>query len=78
MEVDHPPLDPAKPDTDGNGTPDGEEDRQRRLGQLQRNARGTNPYDETDFPGNVPGDVNGSGKVDAVDVQLVINAALAR
>ncbi|HNV23229.1 MAG TPA: dockerin type I domain-containing protein, partial [Candidatus Hydrogenedentes bacterium] len=38
---------------------------------------GTNPYDETDFPGNVPGDVNGSGKVDAVDVQLVINAALS-
>lgn len=77
-EVDHPPLDPAKPDTDGNGTPDGEEDPDSDgWDNYSEMLAGTNPYDETDFPGNVPGDVNGSGKVDAVDVQLVINAALS-
>ena len=57
---------PLDRDTDGDGASDG----------VEINA-GTDPLDEDDKPPPGLGDVNGSGgTADAVDVQLVINAAL--
>jgi len=51
-------------DSDGDDVPDAEE-----------NEAGSNPYDERDTPYPF-GDVDRSGDVNAVDVQLVINAVL--
>jgi len=58
-------TDPFDPDTDGDGASDGYEA-----------SYGTNPHDAGDTPPLAFCDVNGDGRVDALDVQLVINAAL--
>jgi len=64
-EVNEYGTDPTKRDTDGDGASDGYE--------VQS---GTDPVDQDDFPCPKAGDVNCDDEVNAIDVQLVINAAL--
>jgi hypothetical protein len=70
-------------DTDGDGTPDYQDDDADNDG-IPDSADGTHDFDDDGIPNfqdadsgaPVPGDVNGDGETNAVDVQQAVNAAL--